>query len=203
MEDTIPNLAPDSLPITCMIWNVQGAGSKHFISNLKDLVKINKPNVLALVETHMGGEQAVKIGSILGYDGHVRTDAIGFSGGIWIYWKTEVVTISPIIKHNQHISMEITRIGEIPWYFTAVYASPDPSKRRELWSELEQFAQSHGKPWLLAGDFNETRFLSERNSSCNETNRRSAMFNDWIEGMDLLEVEFSGAAHTWARGKTP
>ncbi|XP_021754992.1 uncharacterized protein LOC110720298 [Chenopodium quinoa] len=175
MEDTIPNLAPDSLPITCMIWNVQGAGSRNFVTNLKDLVKVNKPNVLALVETHMEGEQAVKIASILGYDGHTRTDAVGFSGGIWIYWRKDVVTVSPIFQHNQHITMEISRVGAIPWYFTAVYAR----------------------------DFNDTRFPSERNKSCSETNRRSTLFNAWVENMDLLEVEFSGAAHTWARGKTP
>ncbi|XP_021773259.1 uncharacterized protein LOC110737194 [Chenopodium quinoa] len=150
----------------------------------------------------MGGEQALKIASILGYDGHVRTDAVGFSEGIWVYWRTDIVTVSAIIQHNQYTTMEISRVGTIPWYFTAVYASLDPAKRRELWNELENFAQTHGKLWLMAGDFNDTRFLSERNISCNETNRISAMFNAWIEGMDLLEVEFSGAAHTWAKGKT-
>lgn len=25
-------------------------------------------------------------------------------------------------------------------------------------------------------------------------------FNDWIEDMELLEIEFTAAAHTWARG---
>lgn len=129
MEQRTPNLAPDSLPISCMVWNVQGAGSRTFMSALKDLVKTHQPNVLALVETHMGGAQAVKIASMLGYTGHSRVDAMGFSGGIWIYWRPEVVTVEPIIKHHQHITMDIKRVGAMPWYFTAIYASPDPSKR--------------------------------------------------------------------------
>lgn len=79
-------------------------------------------------------------------------------------------------------------------------ASPDPSKRKELWEELREFAHTHNKPWLMAGDFNETRLDSERNSSCAETSRRSRKFNQWIEDMQLLEVEFSGPSHTWARG---
>lgn len=54
--------------------------------------------------------------------------------------------------------MNITKAGSEPWYFTAVYASPDPSRRRELWKELKDFANTHKKPWLIAGDFNNTRF---------------------------------------------
>ncbi|XP_021768184.1 uncharacterized protein LOC110732536 [Chenopodium quinoa] len=99
--------------------------------------------------------------------------------------------------------MEITRVGASPWYFSAIYASPDPMKRKDSWEELKKFVVTHNKPWLLAGDFNDTRFPSERNKSCHETNRRSSMFNNWIEEMDLLKVEFAGAAHTWARGRTP
>lgn len=113
------------------------------------------------------------------------------------------MTVEPILKHEQHITMDIKRVGDTPWYFTAVYASPDPMKRRELWDELKEFASTHNKPWLIAGDFNDTRFPSERNKSCNETNRRSARFNAWIDDMQLIEVEFSGAAHTWSRGVTP
>ncbi|XP_021757503.1 uncharacterized protein LOC110722546 [Chenopodium quinoa] len=151
----------------------------------------------------MGGDQATKIATILGYDGHTRVDAVGFSGGIWVYWKTDLVTVSPIIKHNQHITMEITRVGATPWYFSAVYASPDPTKRRDLWEELNKFASNNSNPWLIAGDFNETRFPSKRNTSCRETTRRSALFNEWVNDLELIEVEFSGAAHTWARGRSP
>lgn len=203
MVDRLPNLAPDNLPISCMVWNVQGAGNRNFVSALKEVVREHKPNVIALVETHMAGTQAQKIATILGYMGHTRVDAMGFSGGIWIYWKPELVTVEPILKHNQHITMDITRVGATPWYFTAVYASPDPTKRKELWAELQEFSRTHNKPWLIAGDFNDTRFPSERNTSCHETTRRSVLFNEWVDDMQLMEIEFSGAAHTWARGLTP
>lgn len=49
MEDRTPNLAPDSLPITCMVWNVQGAGSRTFVATLKEIVRTHHPNVIALV----------------------------------------------------------------------------------------------------------------------------------------------------------
>ncbi|KAL2940400.1 Dextranase [Bienertia sinuspersici] len=150
----------------------------------------------------MGGEQAENIASIIGYSGHERVDGVGFSGGIWVYWRLGIVTVNCITKHKQYINMEVKKTGETPWYFTAVYASPNASKRLELWEELRSFAQSHNKPWLIAGDFNDTKFPSERNSSCRETTRRSIMFNNWINEMDLMEVEFIGAAQTWARGNS-
>lgn len=62
----------------------------------------------------MGGEQASRIASILGYTGHSRVDVMGFSGGIWVYWKQELVSVEPIIKQNQYITMNITRIGAMP-----------------------------------------------------------------------------------------
>ena len=200
MEDRIPNLAPDSLPIFCMVWNVQRTGSHAFMAALKEIVRINKPNVITLVETHMGGSQAEHIATVLGYSGHTRVDTQGFSGGIWVYWKPELVTVEPIIHHEQHITMNITRVGATPWYFSAIYASPDPTKRKDLWEELEKFARTHNEPWLIAGDFNETRFPSERSRSSHETTRRSLKFNEWIDELELIEIEFSGASHTWARG---
>lgn len=107
MEDRIPNLAPNSLPISCMVWNVQGVGSRAFMAALREVVRVNKPNVIALVETHMGGAQAEKIAALIKYNGHTRVDAQGFSGGIWIFWDPDVVSVNPIIKHGQYITMDI------------------------------------------------------------------------------------------------
>ncbi|KAK9724491.1 hypothetical protein RND81_05G076600, partial [Saponaria officinalis] len=129
-----------------MVWNVQGTGSKNKISAIKEVVKTYKPSVLALVETHMGGDHAIKLGNILGYDGHSRVNAMGFSGGIWIYWKKDVVSVTPITEHAQFITMEVARNGEFPWLFSAVYADPDPTSRRELWQELETFARANNRP---------------------------------------------------------
>ncbi|KAL2899374.1 hypothetical protein RDABS01_024456 [Bienertia sinuspersici] len=176
-------------PLTCMVWNVQGSGSREFIAALKELVRIHKPMVVTLVKTH-----------IIGFSGHVRVDAHGFSGGIWTYWKPELVTVSLIDHSSQYITHLITRQGDEPWFYTAIYASPDPSKRVELWKELSDFAKNNNKPWMLAGDFNETRFGWERSSSCPETTRRSALFNHWVESNHLLELESYGPSHTWARG---
>ncbi|KAL2932872.1 50S ribosomal protein L10 [Bienertia sinuspersici] len=137
----------------------------------------------------MGGDRAYFLASILGYQGHTRVDADGFSGGIWLYWKPNLVSISVAHEHHQHIIVEITRNGETPWYFSVIYASPDPLKRRDLWEELKNFAATNNKLWLLAGDFNDTRYDWERNESFSETYRRYRLFNQLVHDMELVEVE--------------
>ncbi|XP_074306361.1 uncharacterized protein LOC141641605 [Silene latifolia] len=196
MSDRIPNLMPNVPPITCMVWNVQGTRNKNKIAALKEVVKTYRPTILALVETHMSGDHAENIRKIIGYEGHSRIDAVGFSGGIWVYWKTDIVNVVPVYEHSQFITLEVSRTGGVPWLFSAVYASPDPTNRHALWSELESFAHVNNLPWVLAGDFNETRSLDERHGGDSNMARRCDKFNNWIENCELIELEFSGPAHT-------
>ncbi|KAH9617315.1 hypothetical protein KSS87_016189 [Heliosperma pusillum] len=203
MSDRIPNLTPNTNPISCLVWNIQGSSNRAKIAALKEVIKTYKPSVVALLETRMGGDQAIKIGNILGFDGHARVNAAGFSGGIWVYWRTDFVSVQPITEHEQYITMEISRRGETPWFFSAVYASHNPSNRKELWKELEEFARINKQPWLMAGDFNETRSIQERHGGDANMARRCNLFNNWIENCELIELAFTGPSHTWARGNSP
>ncbi|XP_074318159.1 uncharacterized protein LOC141654951 [Silene latifolia] len=169
---------------------------------LNELIRVNKPQVLALVEPHISGETAQRVCDRISFGGKTRVDARGFSGGIWLFWKPEEVTVTPLIHHPQHITVEISRVGEIPWYYTAVYASPDTVKREDLWHELERFARSHNRPWLTMGDFNDTRFLSERNGRSDGMRRRCNRFNTWFENNNWIDLDFSGPEYTWSRGHT-
>ncbi|KAL2934992.1 Urease subunit gamma [Bienertia sinuspersici] len=141
---------------------------------LGEVIRINHPNVIALVETHIGGDQSERFSTLLGFNGHVKVDAQGFSGGIWVYWKTDLVSVDIVCQHDQY-TMEVTRNAEVPWYFMVVFASPDPTKCQDLWCELKDLVTSHNK-----FDYNA------------DTLRRSAHFNSWINDMQLLEVEFKG-----------
>lgn len=85
MVDRLPSNIHNTPPISCLIWNVQGVGSRAFIAALKEIIKRNKPNIVVLVETHMRGNHAEKLATVLGFNGHMRMDATGFSGGIWVY----------------------------------------------------------------------------------------------------------------------
>lgn len=197
--DRYPKFPSFNMSIKIMVWNVQGAGNK--LSLIREVLRINDPMVLALVETHLSGDQAQRVCNRIGFSGHNRIEAQGFSGDIWLFWKEEVVTVTPYARHSQHLTVEIKKLGDDPWLFSAIYASPDSSLRRDLWRELENLKSSYRGPWLLAGDFNETANMSERNGNeSSEMQRRCQEFANWIENNDLIDLGCSGPDHTWFRG---
>lgn len=80
--DRYPNFPMFNMSIKIMIWNVQGAGSQAFLTMLREVIRINNPTILALVETHISGETAQKVCDRIGFSGQFRVDAQGFRGGI-------------------------------------------------------------------------------------------------------------------------
>ena len=199
--DRYPIFQNFNMSIKILIWNVQGVGNK--VPMVKEVIRVNNPTMVVLVETHLSGEQADTVCDRIGFSGKLRVDAQGFSGGIWMFWKAEEIMVTSFGSHSQHITVEIKKVGEEPWLFSAVYASPDSSLRRDLWRELERVKQTYDGPWLAAGDFNDTICLSERNGSGgSEMQRRCRMFSDWINNNDLIDLGYSGPAHTWFRGNS-
>jgi len=157
-----------------LVWNTQGAGSREFLHTLKEHVRMQHPQIIVLLETHISGARADEVCQKIGVQGHFRVEGQGHQGGIWILWMEEALQAA----HEQFISMEINIGGMRSWYFIAVYANPHPYLREDLWNKLESQAESFQRPWILAGDFNETRNLDERNHGGPDMARRCAKFNN-------------------------
>ena len=64
-------------------------------------------------------------------------------------------------------------------------------------------ATSFSHPWLLAGDFNETRSLNERDHGGPDMARGCPKCNNWIENNALINLGFSGPKFKWVRGLSP
>lgn len=119
-----------------LVWNCQGAASKRFSNVIRDLVAFINNLVIVLVEPRISGWKAEKVINKIGYSGKSRVEAQGFSGGIWVLWKEEVVQ-----KLMCWLSISNTCTSKCQhdkWFFIAVYASPVASLRKNLWSYLAQ-----------------------------------------------------------------
>ena len=95
-------------------------------------------------------------------------------------WNSEEIRVDLITIHKQFVTVEIHYKRQASWLLTVVYASPHMQRREILWHELQHFASECNKPWLLAGDFNETMSLKERNHGGTEMLRRCSRFKHWI-----------------------
>ena len=49
-------------------------------------MKYHHSAIVVLVETSISGQRAVSVNSALGFNRVVRSDAVGFNGGIWLFW---------------------------------------------------------------------------------------------------------------------
>lgn len=110
--------------LSIMVWNTSGAGNNYFLNALHDLIRLYAPSVIALVEPRISGDDADRVCNRIGYDGRIRMEVVGFSGGIWLLWRKDEVVVTPIRTETQHITVEIHRRGEEPWILSAIYAAP-------------------------------------------------------------------------------
>lgn len=133
-------------------------------------MSIHKPDIVALLETRISGETAMKACRKIGQTNWVRVEADGFRGGIWLLWDGDCVELSIIRAHKQfvHVLVEPNKVEE--WTLSIVYGIPKPPERADLWRELEE--EQPSKPWCVMGDFNVVLSSEERSPS----GRTSASF---------------------------
>lgn len=89
-------------------------------------------DVLALFETHIGGDRAGQICRGLGFAKSFRVDTAGQSGGMWLLWREEVGEVEIIEATDQFIHAKVCN-GSDSWNLVVVYAAPSASRRSGLW----------------------------------------------------------------------
>ncbi|CAL2225696.1 unnamed protein product [Prunus armeniaca] len=122
-------------------------------------------------------------------------DAIDFSGGLWLLWNDNKVTVEIVGTSDQSISACVSWPGQPPWMFTAIYASSSRVKREKLWEYLTFVAESHELPWLLAGDFNDILSIDVKLGWA--FSGRSKGFKDWFDNQEMLDLGFARPKFTW------
>ncbi|XP_070050365.1 uncharacterized protein [Nicotiana tomentosiformis] len=55
-------------------------------------------------------------------------------------------------------------------------------------------------PWAVCGDFNVTRFPSEKRN-CNRRSRSMVEFSDFINDMNIIDLSLEGGVYTWFKGE--
>ncbi|KAA3483857.1 reverse transcriptase [Gossypium australe] len=155
------------------------------------------------METRVASSRAKLVHSNSSLRGRHIVEAEGFSGGIWIFWNSDLIHVTIIKSHAQFIHARVKQRDDAEWLFMAIYASPNRQKRIELWDELKELAAGVNQPWLLAGDFNSIASMNEKCGGAPFDHNSTAPFRNAINDLRLIDFGFVGLPFTWARGNTP
>ncbi|XP_021826059.1 uncharacterized protein LOC110766949 [Prunus avium] len=175
-------------------WNVRGAGKNSCARTIKDLKKTFDIDILAVLEPRISGSRALTVAQNLGFSHFHIVDAIGFSGGVWLLWNGNSVSLQVVAHSSQSITALVT-LGNQWWLLTVVYANPCQGIRESLWNYFDGLARASHLPWLVLGDFNDIVSADEKCGGNLDQGGRS--FIDWIDRNQLVDLGFSGAKFTW------
>ena len=88
--------SPILIFMNIIVWNCRGALKPSFQNHVRELVQNHDPTILVVMETRVGGERARATTENLAFDGAVHSDTIGYSGGLWVLWKSDKVEVSSL-----------------------------------------------------------------------------------------------------------
>ena len=85
---------------------------------------------------------------------------------------------------------------------SGVYGPNEDSQRGALWEELSRMRSRWNTAWCVFGDFNITRYPSER-LGCETFSPAMFAFSNFIEANYLVDLPLEGASFTWFRDLGP
>lgn len=99
----VPNIIPHyyHFMMNIIAWNVRGAGKDRCASTIKDLKKAYAIDVFAILEPRISGSRALSVAQSLGFSHYHIVDAFGFSGGVWLLWNGNSVSLQ-VIPHSSY-----------------------------------------------------------------------------------------------------
>ncbi|XP_059639275.1 uncharacterized protein LOC132281597 [Cornus florida] len=79
----------------------------------------------------------------------------------------------------------------------------DPSERINLWTDIERHSSTLSSlPWILGGDFNTIKALSENHGGSKKTSKAMLDFKTCLHNSNLEDLNYSGIFHSWSN-KSP
>lgn len=186
-----------------IFWNCRGASKLTSRAYLQELVRVNHPIAILLLETRRQSFLRRDIDRLIGRQWSFEfIPSIGKSGGIMFLWLNEIIKVSNVSKNQQFLLASIlSPVGTI-WQLGAVYASKYMHKRREIWEELSKMDMNI--PTIIGGDFNCVLRPNEKRGGRNvNLSRGPQEFADFITLCNLHEVPFTGNIFTWCNNMAP
>eukprot|EP00253_Pinus_taeda_P022907 PITA_22907 len=100
---------------------------------------------------------------------------------------------------RRHLSLIIQPVGDRQCYMiTKVYGPQSMEDKLQLVTTLEDLKKRYPSlPWILGGDFNMTKSLTEKKGGTRTLGRYFVAFQNFLTDMKLVDMETSNGIFTW------
>ncbi|KAL2225355.1 UNVERIFIED_CONTAM: hypothetical protein Sindi_3049900 [Sesamum indicum] len=181
------------------IWNVRGLNKRDHQLAVKDIVAEFKLQFLGLLETRVRINNVSHIQAFLLPQWKWFVDYGSFGNRVWIAWDENFIDVDVVECGTQfiHCHVHIHALHE-SIAITVIYGANELVERRALWNSMETIAmQCTDIPWLVGGDFNTVRDLSEICGVSGDIRMAMEDFNTCIQNTGLLPLPMQGEWYTW------
>jgi exonuclease III len=146
-------------------WNVRGLNEGDKRLRVRNLLRQWKADIICLQESKLELISNSVVRSLWGCH-HVDwcySASRGAPGSILLMWDRRVVEKIEEYVGEFSVACSFRNVEDgFSWAFAGVYGPNLDGDRRLLWEELAGLLSWWNLPWCIGGDFNITRFPSER-----------------------------------------
>ena len=180
-----------------LCWNCRGLGIDSTVRRLKEINHKYLMDIICLSETKQQDDYFRDVGAQLGFLSYVTVPPNGSSGGLVVFWKSNV-HLSVISSSPNLVDCKVGRINENPFYFSFVYGDPNPALRHHTWEHLQRVSlgRQH-QAWFALGDFNDIRGNHEKEGGRVKPEASFINFKIMMRICDFMDIRSIGDRFSW------
>ncbi|KAK9665366.1 hypothetical protein RND81_14G107800 [Saponaria officinalis] len=184
--------------ITANSFSALGCNDPLKAKEVSGFIRAEALDVLGLLETQVRKAKAVVVmGNVCSSYKVVSNYDFHSNGRIWVILNPVTVTVTPLVMHSQFIHCLVRHhSSSLQSHVTFVYASNAPAVRLLLWESLCQISNTV-LSWVILGDFNVVRDVSERISDHPPNLSEILDFNACILHCGLEDMQSTGCDYSW------
>jgi len=181
-------------------WNLRGLNGPGKLRMLKNMVKMEKPQICFFQETKCNSTTLERILS-KAWPGcqSVVVDASSASGGLATAWNSQALNLSDFHASHNLIQATFHIVGtNIHGNLSNVYFPQEAREKIALLHTLEALNANRRHPlWRAGGDYNMITKLEEKIGGRNKLEQENSHFKNFIQNASLIDLQFCNGTFTW------